>query len=78
MIPSTLDILDRLIAFDTTSHRSNQDLIAWVEAYLGARGVPFWRVDGPDGTKSNLLARIGPELAADDRAWLAAKCAPLG
>jgi acetylornithine deacetylase len=62
MTPATLDILERLIAFDTTSNRSNQDLITWVEAYLEARDVPFWRVDGPDGTKSNLLAQIGPDV----------------
>jgi acetylornithine deacetylase len=62
MIPNALAILDRLIAFDTTSSRSNRDLIAWVEAFLAERGIPFWRIDGPDGTKSNLLARIGPDV----------------
>jgi Xaa-Pro aminopeptidase len=34
--------------------------------------------DWLDAYHAELLARIGPELAADERAWLAAKCAPLG
>ena len=56
-------ILDRLIAFDTTSRNSNLALIDWVEAYLGARGVPTWRVASADGAKANLVARVGPEAA---------------
>jgi hypothetical protein len=35
----TLDILTRLIAFDTTSRNSNLELIAWVEDFLRQRGV---------------------------------------
>ena len=34
-----LDILDALIAFDTTSRNSNLALIEWVEAFLAQRGV---------------------------------------
>lgn len=34
--------------------------------------------DWLDAYHAEVLARLGPELAADDRAWLAAKCAPLG
>ena len=56
-------ILDRLVAFDTTSRNSNLALIDWVEAYLGARGVPTWRVASADGAKANLVARVGPEAA---------------
>ncbi len=63
MIPHTLDILERLIAFDTTSHRSNRALIDWVAEYLAARGHPAWRIDSADGTKANLIARIGPDVA---------------
>ncbi|MEH3106928.1 MAG: acetylornithine deacetylase [Sphingomonas fennica] len=63
MIPNALDILGRLIAFDTTSHRSNLALIDWVEAHLAMRGIPCWRVAGADGAKANLLARIGPDVA---------------
>jgi acetylornithine deacetylase len=56
-------LLERLIAFDTTSRNSNLALIEWVEAFLAKRGVPTWRAPNADGTKSNLIARIGPEVA---------------
>ena len=59
-IAPTLDILERLIAFDTTSRNSNLALIEWVEAYLRARGVEPSRVMNADGAKANLYATIGP------------------
>jgi Xaa-Pro aminopeptidase len=30
-----------------------------------------------DGYHAQVLAALGPELDAEERAWLAAKCAPL-
>lgn len=62
-ISATLDILTRLIAFDTTSRNSNLELIAWVEAFLGQRGIASRRVANADGTKANLYAVIGPDVA---------------
>ena len=61
-IASTLAILERLIAFDTTSRNSNLKLIAWVEAFLAKRGIATHRVESADGAKSNLYALIGPEV----------------
>ncbi len=55
-------ILETLVGFDTTSHLSNLALIEWVEAYLDGHGVPHRRVANHDGTKSNLLATIGPSV----------------
>ena len=49
-------ILERLVAFDTTSHLSNLALIEWVEAYLAGLGVASRRVANADGAKANLLA----------------------
>jgi acetylornithine deacetylase len=63
LTPAALDILARLVAFDTTSRGSNLELIAWVEAYLDGHGIAHRRVPNPDGTKSNLLATVGPEVA---------------
>ena len=54
------DILETLVGFDTTSRNSNLALIEWVEAYLDRHGVPHRRVANADGSKSNLLATIGP------------------
>lgn len=56
-------ILDRLIAFDTTSRNSNLALIEWVEDFLRARGIEPRRVASDDGAKANLFAVIGPATA---------------
>src|SRR5271169_210417 len=58
-----IDLLAALVAFDTTSHRSNLDLIAWVEAYLAGHGITAERVPDASGAKSNLLATVGPRVA---------------
>ena len=60
LTPDAIEILKTLIAFDTTSRGSNLALVAWVEAYLDGLGVAHRRVPNADGTKSNLLASIGP------------------
>src|SRR5690349_22417169 len=54
-----LDILDRLIAFDTTSARSNLDLIQWVADYLARFNIASARTAASEG-KANLFATIGP------------------
>lgn len=61
-LTETLAVLERLIAFDTTSRNSNLALIAWVEEYLAARGIASWRVENADGAKANLYALIGPHV----------------
>lgn len=62
-IAPTLDVLARLIAFDTTSRNSNLNLIEWVEDFLGERGIAARRVANADGSKANLYAVIGPDVA---------------
>ena len=57
-----LEILETLVAFDTTSRLSNLALIEWVEAYLDGHGVAHRRVPNHDGSKSNLIASVGPAL----------------
>ncbi|MFP4634707.1 MAG: acetylornithine deacetylase [Nitriliruptoraceae bacterium] len=54
--------LERLVAFDTTSHRSNLELIAHVERLLDAHGIAHERVVDSSGSKANLIARIGPPV----------------
>lgn len=63
MSAAVLDILARLIAFDTTSRNSNLALIEWVEAFLRERGIVSRRVANADGSKANLYARMGPDVA---------------
>lgn len=60
-VAPTLDILARLIAFDTTSRNSNLALIEWVEAFLRQRGIKAVRVANADASKANLYARVGPD-----------------
>jgi acetylornithine deacetylase len=55
-----VEILERLVAFDTTSRLSNLALIEWVEAYLADHGVASRRIASDDGRKANLLATVGP------------------
>jgi len=57
---SPTEILTALVAFDTTSHKSNLALIDWVEAYLKELGVPAERIYDASGEKANLWATIGP------------------
>jgi acetylornithine deacetylase len=59
--PATIDILERLVGFDTTSSRSNLALIEWVRAYLAGHGVAAEIVPNAAGDKALLFARIGPE-----------------
>jgi acetylornithine deacetylase len=54
-------VLDRLIAFDTTSRNSNLPLIDWVEDYLAGHGITGERVYNREGTKANLWVTIGPK-----------------
>ena len=57
----TLDILDRLIGFDTVSARSNIALIDFVQNFLSQRGFRVARFSDPDEPKAGLFAEIGPE-----------------
>jgi acetylornithine deacetylase len=55
------ETLARLIAFDTTSRRSNLELIEFAEQRLAECGAEMRRVGNADGSKANLIARIGPD-----------------
>jgi acetylornithine deacetylase len=55
------DLLGALIAFDTTSAKSNLPLIAFIEEYLKGHGIASVLVPSPDGEKADLFATIGPK-----------------
>ena len=57
---NTLEILEKLIAFDTVSSKSNLDLIEWVEQYLISHNVNSTRVTNETGDKASLYAIVGP------------------
>ena len=56
------ELLARLVAFDTTSRRTNLELIEFVEALLAGLGVASRRVANADGSKANLYATLGPAV----------------
>ncbi len=55
-----IEILDRLISFDTTSRNSNLDMIDFVAAYLDGLEIESRFVKSPDGKKANIFASLGP------------------
>ncbi|HVI50235.1 MAG TPA: acetylornithine deacetylase [Candidatus Sulfotelmatobacter sp.] len=55
----TLSVLERLIAFDTTSHRSNLDAIAFIKDRLEALGAQTRLTFDDERRKANLYAVIG-------------------
>jgi acetylornithine deacetylase len=57
------DILDRLVAFDTTSSKPNMALIDHVKGLLEGAGIAVTLVPDPKGGKANLYATVGPEGA---------------
>ncbi|NVK42193.1 MAG: acetylornithine deacetylase [Oceanospirillaceae bacterium] len=56
----SVEILQTLIGFDTTSANSNLELMAWVRDYLAGHGVESELVYDEAGSKANLYATIGP------------------
>jgi acetylornithine deacetylase len=59
--PSSIDMLKRLVGFDTTSRNSNLELIHYIRDYLADFGVESTLVPNAEGTKANLFASIGPD-----------------
>ncbi len=58
--PSPTEILDRLVSFDTTSHKTNIPLITYVKDYLSEHDISSELVPDESGEKASLFATIGP------------------
>ncbi len=56
-----VDMIRRLIAFDTTSHRSNLEMIHWIADYLESHGIASTLVHDDERRKANLFATLGPD-----------------
>ena len=52
-------LLETLVAFDTTSAKTNIPLISFVREYLSEHGIESELVPSPDGQKASLFATIG-------------------
>ncbi len=60
-----LELLARLVSFDTESQKSNLPLIHWVAEYLDAWGVPYVIAPNEAGDKAALFATVGPMRDGD-------------
>ena len=58
---ASLDMIRKLVGFDTTSRLSNLPLIEYVRDYLSQHGVESTLVFDETGKKANLFATIGPQ-----------------
>lgn len=61
-VQETVTILERLVAFNTVSDRSNKDLVAYVSEYLSALDVTAHVFADETGQKHGLVAQIGPDV----------------
>ncbi|HSP25622.1 MAG TPA: acetylornithine deacetylase [Saliniramus sp.] len=59
---SSVEMLERLVAFPSVSSESNLDIIGFCRDWLAAHGVESTIVPSPDGQKANLFATIGPNI----------------
>ncbi|MCX8278963.1 acetylornithine deacetylase [Phyllobacterium sp. 0TCS1.6C] len=59
-----VEILERLVAFNTVSHRSNLELIHYVRDYLDSHGMSSTIIPDASGQKANIFATIGDPAQA--------------
>ncbi|OWV92676.1 acetylornithine deacetylase [Rhizobium sp. R72] len=55
-----LDILAKLVAFDSVVGTPNAEIVEWISTYLKSFGATVDIIPGPEGDRSNLFATIGP------------------
>lgn len=55
----TIEHLERLVGVDTVSHRSNLEIIDYIESVLGGLGFGMTRLPDDSGGKAGLYAEIG-------------------
>jgi len=58
---NSLDMISKLISFDTTSRYSNMELISYIQEYLNGLGVASTLVPNEDQSKASLYATVGPD-----------------
>lgn len=60
----TLDILERLVKFESVSVNSNLDIIDYIDNFLHTRGFSVHRIPSIDAKKSGIYAVLGPKECA--------------
>ena len=59
--PKVLQLIEKLISYDTTSRNSNLDIIKFIEDYLAGHGVKSTLVYNEGEGKANLYATLGDQ-----------------
>ena len=59
---SVREMLAKLVSFDTTSSKSNLELVHFVKEYLEGHGARVHLMPDESGEKAAILANIGPEV----------------
>jgi acetylornithine deacetylase len=57
----SLEMIRKLVSFDTTSRNSNLEIIDFIRDYLASHGVEARLVPDEAGKKANLYATLGPQ-----------------
>jgi len=68
---SDVELLRRLVAFDSTSRNSNLPIAEFISDYLHRPGIRLERNPSPDGDKVNLVVTAGGEVDPESRDGLA-------
>ena len=59
---TAIEMIEKLVSFDTVSRNSNLDLIEFVADYLTEHGILSQKVFDETGQKANLYATVGPNV----------------
>lgn len=57
-----LELMTKLISFDTVSRNSNLELVDWVEDYLASHGIKSHRMYNEERDKAAIFAHVGPDI----------------
>ena len=60
----SIELIEKLISFDTTSRESNLEIISFIQDYLNDLGIDSQLVHNEEGTKANLYATVGDANAS--------------
>ncbi len=61
-LPQTIDILERLVGFETISGRPTHEIVGYVSDYLKSQGIEATLSYDDAGERANVFATIGPEV----------------
>ena len=59
---TSIEMLNKLVSFETISSESNLDMIIFIKDYLNSYGINSHLVFNDRKTKANLFAQIGPNV----------------